>query len=94
MPSRKAAHFAPGVAVDDGARNGGGTGGGGIGGYFASPKKKSVSIVGSTNSVDGGLGSPVEDNADIVADLTAIAQVRHDVVGMLVEIPMQTAVGA
>ena len=48
MVSRKAAHFAPGVAVDDGTRNGGG-----IGGMFASPKKKSVSIVGSTNSVDG-----------------------------------------
>ena len=67
MVSRKAAHFAPGVAVDDGTRNGGGTGGGGIGGgiggMFASPKKKSVSIVGSTNSVDG-VGAPVVRRRD------------------------------
>ena len=49
--SRKTAHFAPGV-VDDGKSSGGG--GGGIGGMFGSPKKRGLSIIGSTNCGGGG----------------------------------------
>ena len=56
--SRKTAHFAPGV--DDGKSSGGG--GGGIGGMFGSPKKRGLSIIGSTNC--GGVGGASTSSID------------------------------